>query len=68
MSGQELGNLFTPFFTTKATSQKGTGLGLYVIQRIIERHEGTITASSTYGVGTRFTLRLPAIEEALVHG
>lgn len=64
MSPQELENLFIPFFTTKASSQKGTGLGLYVIQRIIERHGGTISATSAYGVGTCFTIRLPASAEA----
>ncbi len=64
MSHQELENLFIPFFTTKATSQKGTGLGLYVIQRIIERHGGTISAVSAYGVGTTFTIRLPGAAAA----
>jgi signal transduction histidine kinase len=38
-------------------------LGLYVIRRIIERHGGTIGATSTYGVGTTFTIRLPALEK-----
>ncbi len=60
MAAHELENLFVPFFTTKATAQKGTGLGLYVIQRIMERHGGTISAASKQGVGTTFTLRLPA--------
>jgi len=57
---EELDNLFIPFFTTKATTEKGTGLGLYVIQRILQQHGGVISASSTYGVGTKFTLKLPA--------
>ncbi len=63
MSPQELENLFVPFFTTKATAQKGTGLGLYVIQRIMERHGGTISAAAKQGVGTTFTLRMPAAVE-----
>jgi two-component system NtrC family sensor kinase len=63
MTPHQLECLFIPFFTTKATSQKGTGLGLYVIRRIIERHGGTIGATSTYGVGTTFTIRLPALED-----
>jgi signal transduction histidine kinase len=63
MTPHQLECLFIPFFTTKATSQKGTGLGLYVIRRIIERHGGTIGATSTYGVGTTFTIRLPALEK-----
>ena len=68
MASHELENLFVPFFTTKATAQKGTGLGLYVIQRIMERHGGTISAVSKQGVGTTFTLRLPAAVQAAATG
>ena len=57
---EDLAKLFVPFFTTKATAEKGTGLGLYVIKKIIEAHGGTITADSTYGQGTTFTIHLPA--------
>jgi len=57
---EELDNLFIPFFTTKATAEKGTGLGLYIIQRIMEHHGGTIKATSTYGKGITFTMQLPA--------
>ena len=52
--------VFTPFFTTKISARKGTGLGLYVIRRIIiESHRGKIAFQSEYKVGTRFTLELP---------
>jgi signal transduction histidine kinase len=51
--------LFTPFFTTKSTNRKGTGLGLYVIQKIVGFHEGTITIDSTYNKGTTFDILLP---------
>ncbi|MBI3312338.1 MAG: hypothetical protein HYZ88_02310, partial [Candidatus Omnitrophica bacterium] len=60
---KERAQLFTPFFTTKLSSDKGTGLGLYVIKRIIEAHGGAIALASTYGVGTTFTLRLPTSKE-----
>ncbi len=68
MTPQELENLFVPFFTTKATAQKGTGLGLYVIQRIMERHGGTIHAAAKPGAGTTFKLRLPAAVQAAAAG
>ena len=61
---EHLGKLFTPFFTTKGESQ-GTGLGLFVAKRLVERNEGTIAANSTRGVGTTFTLEFPAHESAL---
>jgi len=52
--------MFAPFFTTKATSRKGTGLGLYVIRRIItEIHKGKISFESEYKAGTKFILELP---------
>ncbi|MBF0122679.1 MAG: GAF domain-containing protein [Candidatus Omnitrophica bacterium] len=54
--------LFTPFFTTKATSRKGTGLGLYVIRKIVEEnHGGSIEMTSHYREGTRFRISLPAV-------
>ena len=51
--------LFAPYFTTKASSNKGSGLGLYVIQDFIEMHQGTIRCDSEYQEGTSFTIRLP---------
>lgn len=48
--------LFQPFFTTKAT---GTGLGLAVVKRIVEAHEGEIRLESGRGPGAVFTVRVP---------
>ena len=52
--------IFMPFFTTKASSHQGTGLGLFVIHRIIKQmHQGNIRFKSDYGEGARFILELP---------
>ncbi|MDK2921858.1 MAG: hypothetical protein PWR24_1415, partial [Desulfonauticus sp.] len=52
-----LNKIFEPFFTTK---DQGTGLGLSISKRIIEEHGGWLTVKSTVGVGTIFTIILPA--------
>jgi signal transduction histidine kinase len=56
----DMKNLFIPFFTTK---EKGTGLGLPISQRIIENHGGRIEVRSRLGVGSTFTVVLPASSE-----
>ncbi|MDI6606605.1 MAG: ATP-binding protein, partial [Candidatus Omnitrophota bacterium] len=55
--------LFTPFFTTKTSVRKGTGLGLYVIQRIVtDTHKGQISFESHHKSGTRFVIYLPMVK------
>jgi signal transduction histidine kinase len=52
--------VFAPFFTTKVSSRRGTGLGLYVINKIItDTHKGTIAFESKFCQGTKFTIQLP---------
>ena len=50
--------IFEPFFTTKDV-EEGTGLGLSLVQEIINEHHGTITVASQAGTGSCFTIRLP---------
>ncbi|OGX41398.1 MAG: hypothetical protein A3G91_01520 [Omnitrophica WOR_2 bacterium RIFCSPLOWO2_12_FULL_50_9] len=57
---QDINKLFTPFFTTKLSSKKGTGLGLYVMRKIIEEnHQGKVEFTSEYKEGSRTRLVLP---------
>lgn len=60
---EDLARIFVPFFTTKGS--RGTGLGLSLCRRIAELHDGSLTAASTPGKGSRFTLTLP-IKDASV--
>jgi signal transduction histidine kinase len=50
-------HIFDPFYTTKPVGV-GTGLGLGIVQRIVEQYRGTITFSSEPG-NTEFRIRLP---------
>lgn len=59
ISPENLNKIFTPFFTTKPVG-KGTGLGLSVCYGIINNMHGSMEASSEIGVGTTFTILLPA--------
>lgn len=53
---QHLENIFNPFFTTKP---QGVGLGLPIVSRIVDEHQGRIEVSSEPGTGTRFEITLP---------
>ncbi len=55
---QDLSQIFDPFFTTKPVGM-GTGLGLYVVYRIVTKYGGTIDVESRQGAGTAFTLKFP---------
>jgi two-component system NtrC family sensor kinase len=55
---EDLGKLFTPFFTTKPIG-KGTGLGLAIAYGIIKMHRGQISVRSQVGKGTTFIINLP---------
>jgi signal transduction histidine kinase len=50
--------LFTPFFSSKG--DKGTGLGLFIANKVIEQHGGQITVSSAPGRGSLFRVMIPA--------
>ena len=54
-----LEKIFHPLFTTKA---KGFGLGLAVVKRYIEAHNGTMSIQSQLGEGTSFQLKFPIIK------
>ncbi|MEG1849872.1 MAG: ATP-binding protein, partial [Oscillospiraceae bacterium] len=64
ISPQNLKKIFSPYFTTKAS---GTGLGLFLVKRILEQIHATLSIVSTVGKGTEITLLFPDSEEVLCH-
>ena len=63
ISPADQANLFTEFFRSTnpmALEIPGTGLGLTIVKRIVERHQGAIGLDSEVGRGTTFTVTLPS--------
>jgi signal transduction histidine kinase len=56
---EKLEEIFTPFFSMR---EQGTGLGLFISQRIVKDHGGTLRARSRPGQGATFEIWLPAAE------
>ncbi len=56
--------VFAPFQRLHPVHEyKGSGMGLPICKKIVERHNGTLSAKSEKGKGTVFTVRLPVTEE-----
>jgi len=58
MTAEVKEQMFTAFFTTKAAGD-GSGLGLDIVQKIIDKHDGKIEVDSELGKGTTFSVYLP---------
>ncbi|MGL4205190.1 MAG: sensor histidine kinase [Aeromonadaceae bacterium] len=56
MPRDRLSRIFEPFYTTRTN---GTGLGLAVVQAVVQAHQGKVEVASVEGEGSCFTLRLP---------
>ncbi|MCP4024020.1 MAG: PAS domain-containing sensor histidine kinase [Desulfobacteraceae bacterium] len=57
MDEDTLKNIFTIFFSSKGN--KGTGLGLYIANKVVAQHRGEIKAKSTKNKGTKFLIKIP---------
>ncbi|OGH00125.1 MAG: hypothetical protein A2426_03600 [Candidatus Lambdaproteobacteria bacterium RIFOXYC1_FULL_56_13] len=56
----EEAKIFSPYYTTK---ENGTGLGLVVVQKLVEEHKGMLTVHSLPAKGTTFTISLPTVNK-----
>ena len=59
MDRQTREKIFSLFFSSKGI--KGTGLGLFISNKIVEKHGGTIEVESEAGAGSRFRVRVPLL-------
>jgi len=57
---ENLPRIFDPYFTTKKVGRGGIGLGLAISDSIIKYHHGLISVESSVGLGTTFSIYLPA--------
>jgi len=62
MTEQQQAQIFRPFYTTRSN---GTGLGLSLVHRIIEEHQGHIEVKSEPGLGSTFEVQLPFAPSAI---
>ena len=57
---ENMNKIFAPFFTTKSSFKSGSGVGMYVVKRMIEEnHKGKVKVESEYMKGTKVSLELP---------
>lgn len=64
MSKETVSKIFDPFFTTKLIGE-GTGLGLFIVQGIVQNHQGFILVVSEIGKGSTFTVYFPKLSTRL---
>ena len=64
ISREQIDRIFDPFFTTKPVGV-GTGLGLWVCQNLLQDIGGDIRVESEEGVGTTFSIRMPATDQVV---
>ncbi len=62
IKNEDMGRIFDPYFTTKS---QGSGLGLMIVQRIVQDHGGFMEIASKAGTGTTLTILLPLAERRI---
>ncbi|MDA9982794.1 ATP-binding protein [Gammaproteobacteria bacterium] len=60
---EHLSKIYDPFFTTKDPDQ-GEGMGLYIVQQIVKKYDGSITLESQPGTGTTCIIQFPVADNS----
>ena len=60
MSAERMSHLFEPFYSTK---EKGSGMGLFIAERIVRNHSGELEVECKEGEGAVFTITLPCEDD-----
>jgi CHASE2 domain-containing sensor protein/signal transduction histidine kinase len=63
IGSERLANVFAPYGPRGSQSISGAGLGLAFVKMIVDRHNGTITCTSSPDTGTRFELKFPLLND-----
>jgi two-component system sensor histidine kinase VicK len=64
--GEEQNRIFDKFYRVESEDVSGidgTGLGLAIVKAVVDKHNGRVWVESKYGVGSTFSVVLPAMEE-----
>ena len=59
----DLARVFEPYWSGQRNATKGTGLGLYIVNKEMDRHQGKIQVESSPGHGTTFKLSFPKAKD-----
>ena len=62
MTDLQMSQIFRPFYTTRSN---GTGLGLSLVRRIVEEHQGHVGVTSKLGKGSTFEVEIPFVAESV---
>ncbi len=68
---EELSHIFKPFYKvekSRNSSIPGNGMGLSIVKRIVDMHDGDIRVTSTEGIGTTVKVILPQVRLSIQHG
>ena len=62
IKNEDIPHIFDRFYRSTDTNQPGSGLGLWIVKKLVELQKGNIKVNSVVGLGTMFTVSIPLIK------